>query len=83
MAGVPVTALTFATAGLALSYVLSNAAAVAIAPVTLAAITTAWAAGGFKEVDAVKAPGYYRVDLPQAAVAAQETPRDRYDHCGH
>lgn len=70
LAGVPVTALTFATTGLAISYALKNAAAVAVTPVTLAAITTAWAAGGFIQVDAVKFPGVYRVDLPAAAAVA-------------
>ena len=69
LAGVPVTGLTFATAGLAIAYVLQSAVAVDITPVTLAAITTAWAAGGFKEVDAAKFPGIYRIDLP-AAVAS-------------
>lgn len=68
LAGVPVTGLTSATTGLALAYQLPNSAAVAVTPASLAAITTAWAAGGFKEIDATKFPGLYRVDLP-AAVA--------------
>lgn len=70
LAGVPVTALTFATTGLTINYILKNAAPVAITPITLAAITTAWAAGGFILVDNTKFPGVYRLDLPAAACAA-------------
>jgi hypothetical protein len=42
---------------------------VAITLADLAAITTAWSSGGFKEVDAVNMPGWYRLDVPNAALA--------------
>ncbi len=70
LAGVPVAGLAFDTTGMAIAYALKNAAAVDITPATLAAITTAWADGGFKEVNATKFPGIYRLDLPAAACAA-------------
>lgn len=65
----PVTGLAFDTAGLLASYAGSKLASVAITTVTLAAITTAWASGGFKEVDATNMPGWYRIDVPNAALA--------------
>jgi len=40
-----------------------------IPAVTLAAVGSAHADGGFKEVDAVNMPGLYRFDLPDAAIA--------------
>ena len=52
------------------SYWRQGAAQVDVTPVTLAAITTAWTSGGFKEVDATKHKGLYRLDIPNAAVAA-------------
>jgi hypothetical protein len=66
--GAPVTGLAFDTAGLLAYYARSKSAAVAITTVTLAAITTAWASGGFKEVDATNMPGVYRLDVPNAAL---------------
>lgn len=36
----------------------------------LANITDAWSAGGFKEISATNMPGLYRIDLPDAALAA-------------
>jgi hypothetical protein len=68
--GAPMTGLAFDTAGLLASYARSKAARVAITPVTLAAITTAWTSGGFKEVDATNQPGVYRLDVPNAAFAS-------------
>lgn len=65
--GAPKTGLAFDTAGLLASYARQGAARVAITPVTLAALTTAWASGGFKEVDATNMPGVYRLDVPNAA----------------
>jgi hypothetical protein len=66
--GAPMTGLAFDTAGLLASYARSKAARVAITPATLAAITTAWTSGGFKEVDATNMPGVYRLDIPNAAL---------------
>lgn len=41
----------------------------AITMATLAAVDSAYSAGGFKEVDATNAPGLYRLDVPDAALA--------------
>src|SRR5690242_855194 len=64
----PVTGLAFDTAGLLASYAGTKLARVAITLATLAAITTAWSSGGFKEVDATNMPGWYRIDVPNAAL---------------
>lgn len=68
--GAGLTGLVFNTAGLTAYYALPKAAAVSITLATLAAITTAWSSGGFKEVDATNMPGWYRLDLPDAAIAS-------------
>ena len=67
--GAPQTGLLFNSAGILMSYAGSKLARVAITPADLAAITTAWASGGFKEVDATNMPGWYRIDVPDAALA--------------
>lgn len=67
LAGAPVTGVAFNTAGILASYAGEKLARVAITPVTLAAITTAWTSGGFKELDATNMPGWYRLDVPDAA----------------
>jgi len=41
-----------------------------IPAITLVAVNSAHADGGFKEADDTKAPGLYRFDLPDAAIAA-------------
>ena len=64
--GVPVTSLVFNSAGMDLQYRREGAAAVAITEVTLAALTTAYSSGGFLHIGA----GYYRVDIPDAALAS-------------
>jgi hypothetical protein len=66
--GAPQTALAFDTAGLLASYARSKSARVAITTADLAALTTAWTSGGFKEVDATNQPGLYRIDVPNAAL---------------
>ncbi len=63
----PKTGFAFNSAGILLSYAKKRAARVAITPVTLAAITTAWTSGGVREVDAANMPGVYRLDIPDAA----------------
>jgi hypothetical protein len=68
--GAGLTGLVFNTAGLTAYYALPKAAAVQITLATLAAITTAYSSGGFKEVDATNMPGWYRLDLPDAALAS-------------
>ncbi len=67
--GLPVAALAFDTAGLLASYAGTKLARVAITLADLAAITTAWTSGGFKQVDGTNMPGWYRLDLPDAALA--------------
>lgn len=67
--GVPVTGVTTGTAGLAISYLLTNSAGVVITPTVIAGgVTGPWQSGGFIELDSVKHPGYYRLDLPTLAV---------------
>lgn len=64
------TGLVFNSAGLTAYYIRPRAAPVAITLATLAAITSAWSSGGFKEYDATNAPGWYRLDIPDAALAS-------------
>jgi hypothetical protein len=68
--GAGLTGLAFNSAGLTAYYALPKAAAVAITLATLAAVTTAWSSGGFKEIDATNMPGWYRLDIPDAALAS-------------
>lgn len=70
--GAGLTGLVFNTASLTAYYSFTgaNASSVAISLVTLATISTAWATGGFKEVDATNMPGWYRLDVPNAALAS-------------
>lgn len=63
------TGLVFNTASLKAYYVRSKAAAVAITLATQT-VTGAWSSGGFVEVDATNCPGLYRLDMPDAAIAA-------------
>jgi hypothetical protein len=69
--GAGLTGLVFNTAGLTAYYSFSGAVATAtsITLNTLALITTAYSSGGFKEIDATNMPGWYRLDLPNAALA--------------
>lgn len=68
--GAGLAGLVFNTSGIKAYYKRNgNLASVAITLATLAAITTAWATGGFKEVDATNMPGLYRLDIPDAALA--------------
>jgi len=68
--GSPLTGLAYNSAGASAYYTRSGAAAVAITLATLASASAAWSSGGFKEVDATNAPGLYRLDLPNAALAS-------------
>lgn len=63
------TGLTASTAGLSAYY---NRTRTADEEIFLVArtITQAWTSGGFAEVNSVTMPGVYRLDLPDAAVAA-------------
>ena len=64
--GTPETAVVFNTSGIDLWYRRELAASVDITEATLAALTTAHADGGFLHIN----DGLYRLDLPDAAVAA-------------
>lgn len=64
------TGLAFNTSSLTGYYTINGASAVAITLATLAAANSAWSSGGFKEVDATNAPGLYRLDIPNAAIAS-------------
>lgn len=67
--GLPIAGKAFNSTGLVASYAGTALASVNIPLVDLAAITTAWASGGFKEVDATNLIGWYRLDVPNAALA--------------
>jgi len=64
-----VTGLTASTSGLSARYNRTRTASVSI-PLVARTIAQAWTAGGFAEVDAINMPGVYRLDLPDAALAA-------------
>lgn len=68
--GAGLTGLVFNTASLTAYYALSRAAAVSITLATLAAVTSSYSSGGFKEIDATNMPGWYRFDIPDAALAS-------------
>jgi len=63
------TGLTASTSGLSARYNRTRTASVNI-PLVARTIAQAWTAGGFAEVDATNMPGVYRVDIPDAALAA-------------
>jgi len=63
------TGLTASTSGLSARYNRTRTSSVSI-PLVARTIAQAWTAGGFAEVDATNMPGVYRLDLPDAALAA-------------
>ena len=64
-----VTGLTASTSGLSARYNRTRTASVNI-PLVARTIAQAWTSGGFAEVDATNMPGVYRLDVPDAALAA-------------
>lgn len=68
--GAGLTGLVFNTSSLTAYYALPAAAAVSITLATLAAVTSSYSSGGFKEIDATNMPGWYRFDVPNAALAS-------------
>lgn len=62
------TGLTYATSGWKAYYVKPGSAAVAITLATQTA-TGAWSSGGFCEIDGTNMPGWYRLDIPNAALS--------------
>ena len=63
------TGLTASTSGLSARYNRTRTASVSI-PLVACTIAQAWTSGGFAEVDATNMPGVYRLDVPDAALAA-------------
>ena len=63
------TGLTASTSGLSARYNRTRTASVSI-PLVARTIAQAWTAGGFAEVDSTNMTGIYRLDLPDAALAA-------------
>lgn len=72
--GAGLTGLAYNTASLTAYYTFTgaNTTATAITLGSLAAVTSAYSSGGFKEVDATNMPGVYRLDIPNAALAASK-----------
>lgn len=66
--GAGLTGLVFNSASLVASYVRPLAARAAITLVTQT-VTGAWTSGGFVEVDSTNMAGWYRLDVPDAAIA--------------
>jgi hypothetical protein len=69
--GAGLSGLAYNTASLAAYYTFAgaNTTATAITLATLAGVTSAWATGGFIEIDATHMKGLYRLDLPNAVLA--------------
>lgn len=65
--GAGLTGLAYNTASLTAYYVrpLGNATAITLATQT---VTGAYSSGGFVEIDATNMPGWYRLDIPNAAI---------------
>lgn len=72
--GAGLSGLVFNTSGLIAYYTFTgaNATATQITLATLAAVNSAFSSGGFKELDATNMKGTYRLDLPNAAIAASK-----------
>ena len=67
--GLPETGLVFNSPGASASYTRPRDAATVFSLATLANPFAAWSEGGFVEVGAAAAPGLYRLDIPDAALA--------------
>lgn len=72
--GAGLTGLVYNTSGLIAYYAFTgaNGGSNALSLATLAAATSAWSTGGFKEIDATNMPGLYRLDLPNAVIAGSK-----------
>lgn len=72
--GAGLSGLAYNTSGLVAYYSFAgaNAGSVQITLATLSAVNSAWSSGGFKEVDATNMQGVYRLDLPNAVLAASK-----------
>lgn len=72
--GAGLTGLAFNTSSLIAYYTFAgaNTTSVQIVLATLAAVTSAYSSGGFKEIDSTNMPGMYRLDIPNAALASSK-----------
>jgi hypothetical protein len=68
--GAGLTGLAYNTASLTAYYAPQRSTAMQIPLVTLAAVTSSYTSGGFKEIDATNMPGWYRLDLPDGALTS-------------
>src|SRR5262245_6290750 len=68
--GQPKGNLAFDTPGARAGYVRQGGSSVGYALVSLAGPTVPWVSGGFFQVDPAPSPGVYRLDVPNAALAA-------------
>ena len=66
----PVTSVAFSGVTAARYYRQGAASTVPITLATLAANNSAWASGGWREIDGTNYPGRYRFDIPDAAFAS-------------
>lgn len=64
------TGLVYNSSGLTAYYNRTREASTVISLATLAAATSAWSSGGFKEIDSTGQPGMYRFDIPNAVLAS-------------
>lgn len=64
------TGITSGSPDLLFYYCLPAASAVNVAITDLAATNSAWSSGGIKEISAANMPGWYRFDIPNAAIAS-------------
>lgn len=67
--GAGLTGLVFNTSSLTAYYALQRAAATSITLATQT-VTGAWSSGGFVEISSANMPGWYRFDIPDAALAS-------------
>lgn len=63
------TGLTYNTSGLSAYYIRNRSTTTSISLVTQTA-SGAWTSGGFAEISSANAPGLYRLDIPNAALAS-------------
>ncbi len=78
------TGLTYSTSGLTAYYTFTGAAttSTSVTLATLSAVTSAWSSGGFKEIDSTNMPGWYRFDVPNAAVGSGNGPEVNFHFQG-
>lgn len=67
--GAGLTGLAYNSGSLTAYYLRPGGSATAITLATLAAISSNWSSGGFKEADSTNLPGTYRLDIPDACLA--------------